>query len=241
MPTPHASREPFAALLLVATAWSLLASQALLAPHLGRPAAVFACFAAVTLLVAATRRRAQDRTLARATGLTALASLAGFASYPIWIAAIGSAGRALGLRATPPPAPPEHLLLVVSVLGLAPVFEELLYRERLLPALRARLGAVPALLLSSLLFALPHLEPWAMLATGLVGLGLGGLLLATGSVAPCIGLHAGLNLAAIVCGIPPRRLVLPLPLALPAGVLLVAAALLAARPGRLARHPLERH
>jgi len=227
-------------LWLVLGVWTLLAAQALLAPGLGRGAAVLISFAAATALVLATRRRRSGRAPGAAAGLAALGALAGFASYPVWALAIGTAGLALGLDPVPPPPRPRDPLLLVAVLGLAPVFEELLYRERLLPALRARLGAGVALALSSLLFALPHLEPWPMLATGLIGLALGALRLAGGAVAPCIGMHAGLNLAAILCGIPPSRLALPVSLALPAGAALVALALLGAgrsRPRKVASGP----
>jgi membrane protease YdiL (CAAX protease family) len=222
-------QEILPALLLVLTAWSLLATQALLAPRLGRGAAVFLSFAAVTALVVATRRRESDRAPGRAAGLAAIGALAGFASYPVWIAIIGAVGSLLGLRPVPPPPRTDDPLLLVAILGLAPVFEELLYRERLLLALRGRLGRAVAVAISSLLFALPHLEAWSVLATGLVGLALGALMLAGGSVALCIGLHAGLNLAAVVCGIPPARWVLPESLALLGGVGAIAVGLLAAR------------
>jgi membrane protease YdiL (CAAX protease family) len=225
-------QEILPALLLVLTAWSLLATQALLAPRLGRGAVVLLSFAAVTGLVVATRRNRRHLARRRAAGLAALAALAGFASYPLWIAIIGAAGAMLGLRPVRPPPRPDDPLLLVATLGLAPVFEELLYRERVLLALRSRIGDGLALAISSLLFALPHLEAWSMLATGVVGLALGALMLASGSLALCIGLHAGLNLAAVVCGIPPAGWVLPEWLALLSGVGAIAAGLLAARRGR---------
>ncbi len=224
------SRQPILhALLLVLTAWSLLATQALLAPRLGRGAAVLLSFAAVTALVVATRRSQGDRRPGRAAGLAALAALAGFVSYPLWISLIGAIAVTLGLRPVTPPPRPDDPLLLVATLGLAPVFEELLYRERLLLALRGRIGAGLAVAISSLLFALPHLEPWSVLATSLVGLALGALMLAGGSVALCIGLHGGLNLAAVVCGIPPARWVLPEWLSLLSGLGIIAVGLMAAR------------
>ena len=236
------SRQPILpALLLVLTAWSLLATQALLAPHLGRGAAVLLSFAAVTALVIATRRSQGDRAPGRAAGLAALAALAGFASYPLWIPLIGAVGVMLGLRPAPPPPRPDDPLLLVATLGLAPVFEELLYRERLLLALRSRIGGGLAVAISSLLFALPHLEAWSVLATSLVGLALGALMLAGGSVALCIGLHAGLNLAAVVCGIPPARWLLPEWLAWLGGVGTLAVGLLAARRGRPGVIASDRH
>ena len=231
MSIPSSRQEILPTLLLVLTAWSLLAMQALLAPQLGRGAAVMFSFSAVTALVIATRRREGDRAPGLAAALVALAALAGFASYPAWIPLIGAIGAALGLRPVPPPPRPEDPLLLIAMLGLAPVFEELLYRERLLLALRTRTGAGLAVAISSLLFALPHLEAWSVLATSLVGFVLGTLMLAGGSVALCIGLHAGLNLAAIVCGIPPARLALPGMLSLLSGVGILAVGLFAARRG----------
>jgi membrane protease YdiL (CAAX protease family) len=241
MSTADSRQEIPAALLLVLTAWSLLAAQALLAPGLGRGAAVLISFAAVTALVLASRRRGAGPATGRAAGLAGVAAFAGFASYPLWILLIGAAGAALGLRPTPPPARPSDPLLLVATLGLAPVFEEVLYRERLLLALRSRIGAGLAVAISSLLFALPHLEPWSVLGTSLVGLALGALMLAGRSLALCIGLHAGLNLAAVVCGIPPVRWVLPEPLALLTGAGALGLGLLTARRARPAVIPSVQH
>jgi membrane protease YdiL (CAAX protease family) len=69
----------------------------------------------------------------------------------------------------------------------------------LLPPLCARLGAAPANDLTSGLFAIPHAEPWSVLGTFLVGLLLGAVYVASGSISLCIGLHAGLNLASLAC------------------------------------------
>lgn len=226
---PTAPRALLPALLVLVTAWSLLATQSLLAPRIGRAAAVALSFLAVTALVVATRDRPTERAPRRAAALAALGALAGFASFPAWIAAIAVIGSLLGLRPVPPPLRPDEPLLLLSVLGLAPVFEELLYRERLLLALRERIGAGLAIAISSLGFALPHLEPWAMLATGSVGLALGVSMLTTRSVALCIGLHAGLNLAAVVCGIPPVRLALPIALSLAGGAAMLGVAVVVAQ------------
>ena len=225
-----------------ADAWSLLATQALLAPYLGRGAAVLFSFAAVTALVIATRRR-EGRTRAgarrgpgcarRTRGLRQLSPSGSRRSAP------SESGSGCDPRR--PHRVPDDPLLLAAVLGLAPVFEELLYRERLLLALRTRVGAGLAVAISSLLFALPHLEPWSVLATSLVGLVLGALMLVGGSVALCIGLHAGLNLAAVVCGIPPARLALPEPLALLCGVGALTLGLLAARRGRLGEIATDGH
>jgi len=221
--------ELLPALLVLLTAWSLLATQALLAPRIGRPTAVLLSFVAATALVLATRPRAARREPQRAALLCGLGALAGFLGFAAWISLIAALGGALGLPPAPPPQPPDSPLLLLGVLGFAPIFEELLYRERLLLALRARVGAGLAVAISSLCFALPHLEAWAVLGTACVGLALGALMLAGRAVALCIGMHAGLNLAAVVCGVPPGRLALSPALALFAGAGIAAVAVLAAR------------
>ncbi len=109
----------------------------------------------------------------------------------------------------------------MAVIVCAPLFEELLYRERLLPALRARFGSPVAIVLSSLLFALPHLEPWNVLGTFAVGLLLGGVYVKTRSTAFCVAYHAGLNGACLISGVPPVDPVLdPLSSAIVGGALL---------------------
>lgn len=144
---------------------------------------------------------ARDRA---AAGQLGAGLVAGFASFPAWIAASARLGLALGLP-LPAPVPagagaPLHWL---SVLWLAPVFEELGYRGRLLPVLERGVGTPAAICISSLLFALPHLEVWNVLAAFAVGLGLGALAKLSGSTAACVGMHAGLNLAALLRGVPP--------------------------------------
>jgi membrane protease YdiL (CAAX protease family) len=137
-----------------------------------------------------------------ATALLAFA--AGAASLAPWVAVLAPVGRFLGL-APRPPAPPlgAAWLPWISAGVLAPLFEELLYRERLLAALAPRVGRVAAVLLSSAAFAVPHLEPWSLLAAFACGLVLGALFCAARSVWPCVAYHAGANLAAAVQGVPP--------------------------------------
>jgi membrane protease YdiL (CAAX protease family) len=226
------------ALLSMFVVWSAVVAAGLLV-HSGLAASrvIFGSFLALTMLALATRPTSRFR---RRGGvlLFGLGLAAGFASYPAWMPLVATAGMALDLgpRGPLPPGAGSPLVWAATV-GLAPVFEELVYRERLLPALDRRLGGPPALLLTSLLFALPHLEPWAVLTTFLLGLVLGGLMKLSGAVSLCIGLHAGLNLAACACGVPPVRFALPIPVsAASCVVLLVAAVGLARVPRR--RRPL---
>lgn len=209
------------AALLLASAWCLLLSGAALR------APLFVTYLACVALLLWARPRADARA---APWAALLAGAAGFVALPAWLAGVAVVGRLLGL---PPPAAPAPLETTAAAwlahVALAPLFEELLYRERLLPALRTRLGAPLALVLSSAAFAAAHLEAWSVLTTFGVGLALGGLFLATGRVGPCIAAHAGLNAAALACGLPPRRWALAPGLAALAAGALVAFAVACTR------------
>jgi len=188
-----------AALRGVALVWAiLLGGPGALAHSLGAAPALLASFAVATA-VAASGRASAGKAVRLEAALAGL--VAGFASQPAWIAAIAALGLCLGLAPrSPTPEGVTEPALWIAVGILAPLFEELLYRERLLPALRTRLGSPLAIALSSALFALPHLEPWSVLGTFLVGLMLGAVYLGSGSIELCVGLHAGLNLACLLCG-----------------------------------------
>lgn len=234
-------REPARAALLVAAVWTVLAAGALSAPPLGRGAALLLAFTAATALAVAHRPPARGPRL-RATALFGAGLLAGYASLPAWVTAIALVGRALGL-APRDALPPGHgaASLWVATVVLAPLFEEIVYRGRLLPALARPLGLGPALLVASAAFALPHLGPWLLLGTFLVGLHLGAAMQLYGSLALCIGLHMGLNAGAVLCGLPPARLALPPTLALlvPVGLLSLPFASSCAR-GRAGLRPSAR-
>lgn len=202
---------------------------------IGRDAAVLIVFGVAAALLLARRPAGPREAIPIPSFVVGLAT--GFASFPAWMVMIATAGLWLGFVPRPQ-APPEagSAALWIAMLILAPVFEELLYRERLIPTLRARVGAVPAIVFSSILFALPHVEPWAMLGTFLVGLALGAVYLVSGSVLACIGLHAGLNLAVLVCGSPPLRFSLdPLVSLLMGGLLLAICLRLAELRGAAGR------
>jgi membrane protease YdiL (CAAX protease family) len=187
------------ACLLVTSVWlALLLGQSGLSAPLGREVAVLLSFAAATILVLVLRPRSLCAPERRDSWLFGLGALAGLASWPVWIDLIAAAGAALGLEPPVASRGAPNVLLVGAPLLLAPVFEEVLYRERLLGALRAHLGAAAAVVVSSAAFAVAHVEPWAVLGTFLVGLALGTAMCLTGRLALCIGLHAGLNAAALL-------------------------------------------
>ena len=176
----------FDALLLCMT-WTLL---------LALPLVLSFLFA--TALHLALRSYQKDRPPARAGGLLLLGGVAGYVSFPAWVAVIGAVGFAMNLelRATTPPGNGGPMPWMTT-LFLAPIFEEVLYRERLLSSLRPVVGTAAAIGVTSALFALPHVEPWNVLGTLMVGLALGTAMWACRSLALCIGFHMGLNLAAL--------------------------------------------
>jgi len=76
---------------------------------------------------------------------------------------------------------------------VAPVTEELLFRGWLLQDLKEQYGTRRALVWSSLLFGLVHVEPTAVLYATLGGLVLGAVALRTKSTLASIAMHAGVN------------------------------------------------
>lgn len=98
------------------------------------------------------------------------------------------------------PAIQSPLVFVLTLVFLAPVFEELLFRGFLLPALIPRFGKAVALLLSSGIFAIIHVQ-YGWIGIGLVfciGLVFGMVRLRTGSTIPSIALHSLNNLCSIL-------------------------------------------
>lgn len=88
------------------------------------------------------------------------------------------------------------LWTMVSLIVLAPVFEELLCRGVVLGSLRERYGVTVAWLVSSLFFGVLHLQPVQVVSATVVGLVLGYVCLATDSLWPSMLLHALNNAAA---------------------------------------------
>ena len=84
----------------------------------------------------------------------------------------------------------ERIFLLVIV---APVSEELLFRGLILRGLLSRHGPVLAVGLSSLLFALVHMNPWQFVSAFWLGVAFGWFFLRTGSINICILGHAVSN------------------------------------------------
>ncbi len=93
---------------------------------------------------------------------------------------------------------------VLTLVVLAPLFEELLFRGMLLESLRKRRGLIRALLISSLLFGVVHLHPTVAVNAAIMGLILGFIYLLTDSIWASIFLHAvnnGLSYILLVAGL----------------------------------------
>jgi membrane protease YdiL (CAAX protease family) len=94
--------------------------------------------------------------------------------------------------------PVRAITVPLAIVVVPAVSEELLFRGLLLRALAARQSRVRALLLTSLLFGVFHLEPIALPYSFVAGLVLGAVALRTGSVLPSIALHAAFNAAPLL-------------------------------------------
>ncbi|UJR86754.1 CPBP family intramembrane glutamic endopeptidase [Sandaracinus amylolyticus] len=89
--------------------------------------------------------------------------------------------------------PLRAITVPFTVIVVAAGTEELLFRGLLLPALTPRLGRIGALVLTSVLFGVFHVEPFAATYAMIAGLVLGAIALRTGSVLPCIAFHGAFN------------------------------------------------
>ncbi|GLH74490.1 hypothetical protein GETHLI_29920 [Geothrix limicola] len=86
-----------------------------------------------------------------------------------------------------------NLALFLTVAGLAPFFEELMFRGFLLPVLARRQPMALALLLSALLFGAIHLQPAGLPTLGTLGWVMGLAMRQTGSLRAPILVHACWN------------------------------------------------
>jgi membrane protease YdiL (CAAX protease family) len=85
------------------------------------------------------------------------------------------------------------LLLLLAVAGIAPFFEELLFRGFLLPVMAQRRGFTAAVIVTALLFGAIHMEPMGLPVLSTLGLTLGLALRHTGSLRAPILVHACWN------------------------------------------------
>ncbi len=181
---------------LVILAWVILDRAALLTPLTGADNATFIAFATLTLLAVTMKGRSdtprQKHRFVRRTIAFVSALIAGCALAPSLSLFVISVALEMGW---PNPQPLEpSLMTLVSTLLLAPIFEEILYRERLFVWLNTNSSTAVALGLSSLAFALPHPGPVSRLAAFMAGLILASTRLLGREWLPCLAFHVGLNL-----------------------------------------------
>ncbi len=82
------------------------------------------------------------------------------------------------------------LLLLITTVVLAPVFEEMVFRGILLPVLVSKTGKISGVLLSALIFALAHLSVGELPPLFALGIGLGLMRLSSGRLFPCALMHS---------------------------------------------------
>mgnify|MGYP001032893663 CR=1 FL=1 len=79
---------------------------------------------------------------------------------------------------------------LLTLVVMAPLFEEVIFRGVLLESARARYGVVAGWLISSLIFGVVHIYPAVMVNAIIMGLILGFVYIRTASLWPAIILHA---------------------------------------------------
>ncbi len=85
------------------------------------------------------------------------------------------------------------MLLLLTTVVLAPVFEEVVFRGVLLPVLAKSLGQFWGVITSALVFGLAHLSVGELTPLFVLGIGLALLRLSTGRLLPCVLMHAFWN------------------------------------------------
>lgn len=185
---------------LFAATWAMLGTGPWLAPVIGHGPATLLTFSACTAIAVGAQASPTQGGLKLGAirrpathGLFWAGIAAGWGMGPALGSAVLQLGGWLGLD--PVRAAPTDWPIRVGTLLLAPLFEEIVYRERVFIWLQARAGLAMAAVLSSLAFALPHPGPWSVLAAFVTGLILAALRWSGGWLVPCIAIHAGLNLA----------------------------------------------
>ena len=131
------------------------------------------------------------------TGRALLRGVGEYVAFVPVLFAASLASRAL-FESTPPPRILALLtdarglplaLALFAIVGVAPLYEEVVYRGFLQPALAARVGSRIAIPAVAAVWALGH-EPGARLPIFVLGVFLGFLYRRTGRLGACIGVHA---------------------------------------------------
>lgn len=84
----------------------------------------------------------------------------------------------------------EPISFALSAILIAPIIEEYIYREVILNGLLTNYSPVKAILISSFIFAIMHMNPWQFATAMLMGIVLGWIYVRTRNYYLCILLHA---------------------------------------------------
>ncbi len=91
------------------------------------------------------------------------------------------------------------ILLTLQALALVtPISEEVLFRGFVLRGVLERMGEGPSIVATALVFSAFHLDAATIIPIFLTGLALGWLFVRTGSLWPCVAVHAGQNALALL-------------------------------------------
>ncbi len=89
-------------------------------------------------------------------------------------------------------------LAFTALVVIAPIVEESIFRGLMLPAFTKKLGTVPAVIITSALFGIVHMQLNVGILTFILGLLLAWLVIKSGSLWPAIILHSLKNLVAFI-------------------------------------------
>ncbi len=89
---------------------------------------------------------------------------------------------------------PTHIAVFATLVIAAPVLEEFIFRGIILDGLLKKYSPYRAILVSSLLFAIVHLNPWQFITAFIMGAFIGWVYYRTGSLSMAIIIHAANNL-----------------------------------------------
>ena len=86
----------------------------------------------------------------------------------------------------------------ISMVIVAPTFEELIFRGVMLDGLLKKYSPIKSILISSILFGLVHLNPWQFIGALIIGIFIGWVYYYTKSISLAIIIHAANNLRGFI-------------------------------------------
>ena len=93
----------------------------------------------------------------------------------------------------------EYIIISIVLVGILPAFaEEMLFRGVILSGFKENYSQKKAIIISSLLFGLVHLNPWQFVTAFISGMIIAWICLQTKSILPCIYIHLFNNLLSVL-------------------------------------------